>query len=108
VPIAFEVFFYLYIESDMIEHSHLSDPSHRETFESAHSVMLAILAAHTQKAGQPSPSFSQTTENDKRPQAFAEQAVPFYTQCLIDVCPHSFVLATYSNPLCDRIHLQTS
>ncbi|OBZ71175.1 hypothetical protein A0H81_08652 [Grifola frondosa] len=56
---------------------HLSDSSHRETYESAHSVMLAIFASHARRMG----------ERDERASAapaFAEQIVPFYTQCLID------------------------
>lgn len=33
-------------------HRHLFDPSHRETYESAHSVILAVFAAHAQKQQQ--------------------------------------------------------
>ncbi|PBK97608.1 hypothetical protein ARMGADRAFT_1162451 [Armillaria gallica] len=43
--------------------SHLSEPSHRETYESAHSVVLAVL--------------SNSKDTVKR-------MVPFYTQCLVD------------------------
>ncbi|KAI0086488.1 hypothetical protein BDY19DRAFT_960151, partial [Irpex rosettiformis] len=65
--------------------SHLNDSSHRETYESAHSVMLAIFGAHSQKAEKLLSSQSLNIKgNDGRLQSFAEQAVPFYTQCLID------------------------
>ncbi|KAH8114641.1 hypothetical protein DFH11DRAFT_1508769 [Phellopilus nigrolimitatus] len=39
------------IEEDVLPlcEPHLGDPSHRETFESAHSVMLSIFAAHAEK-----------------------------------------------------------
>lgn len=35
-----------------LPHRHLSDPSHRETYESAHSVVLSIFAAHAQRQQQ--------------------------------------------------------
>ncbi|KAI0917380.1 hypothetical protein AcW2_007517 [Taiwanofungus camphoratus] len=62
---------------------HLSDSSHRETYESAHSVLLAIFASYAQN--------SREHEDQGRPTlkilpSFAEEAVPFYVQCLIDVC----------------------
>ncbi|KAH9480173.1 hypothetical protein JR316_0006771 [Psilocybe cubensis] len=40
---------------------HLSDPSHRETYESAHSVILAIFASHAQRQQQYLPG-NQSTE----------------------------------------------
>jgi len=57
---------------------HLSDPSHRETYESSHSVMLAILVSHAQQAseGKLNSAPGQTP--------FAEQIVPFYVRCLIE------------------------
>lgn len=36
----------------VLPNRHLSDPSHRETYESAHSVILAIFAAHAQRQQQ--------------------------------------------------------
>jgi hypothetical protein len=62
--------------------SHLNDASHRETYEPAHSVILAIFAAQSgsttvaevQGAGVPRPTF-------------VEKIVPFYTRCLLEVCP---------------------
>nr|VWO96328.1 Carnitine acetyl transferase [Ganoderma boninense] len=57
---------------------HLWDPSHRETYESAHSVMLAIFASHAQNSAvrqqQPSGVGS----------AFAEKIVPMYARCLVE------------------------
>ncbi|KAH8104589.1 hypothetical protein BXZ70DRAFT_998607 [Cristinia sonorae] len=58
---------------------HLSDPSHRETYESAHSVMLAIFASHAQRASE-----GKGTARSPQEPAFAEQIVPYYVQCLID------------------------
>ncbi|KAG2113665.1 hypothetical protein BD769DRAFT_1490433 [Suillus cothurnatus] len=54
---------------------HLSDTSHRETFESAHSVILAIFASHAQKA-------SESTSQQRG--GFTRKIVPFYANCLID------------------------
>ncbi|KAI0631994.1 hypothetical protein C8Q77DRAFT_1210348 [Trametes polyzona] len=56
---------------------HLWDPSYRETYESAHSVMLAIFAAHA-KDTQP-----HTASSTARP-PFAEKLVPMYAQCLVE------------------------
>jgi len=61
---------------------HLYDSSHRETYESAHSVILSIFAAQTgstpvaevQGTGVPQPTF-------------LEKIVPFYARCLLEVCP---------------------
>jgi hypothetical protein len=52
----------------------LDDPEHRETFEAAHSVVLAIFAAHTASEGQ-----SQAASN------FISHLVPFYAESLIKV-----------------------
>jgi len=51
---------------------HLSDASHRETFESAHSVVLAIFALHAQKSA------------SQQEGGFTRKIVPFYATCLID------------------------
>jgi len=59
---------------------HLSDPAHRETYESAHSVVLAILALHAQRVGEGS-SVVKIDSNDR---PFAERIVPFYTNCLLE------------------------
>ncbi|KAL6301960.1 hypothetical protein BKA93DRAFT_827783 [Sparassis latifolia] len=68
---------------------HLFDPSHRETYESAHSVMLAVFASHAQKAGERgrrgrSAAGSAVRSGAESASAFAEEVVPFYVQCLID------------------------
>ncbi|KAH9927056.1 hypothetical protein B0H21DRAFT_826484 [Amylocystis lapponica] len=57
---------------------HLSDPSHRETYESAHSVMLAVFASHAHRTGVD----GQRVEPGAP--AFAEVLVPFYSQCLLE------------------------
>ena len=75
---------------------HLSNSAHRETFESAHSVMLAIFAAHAQKPRTGVTSVSDTTTVTHDHLAFAEQIVPFYTQCLIEVCHYTLARCTFS------------
>ncbi|KIJ57207.1 hypothetical protein M422DRAFT_773864 [Sphaerobolus stellatus SS14] len=51
----------------------LDDPSHREVYESAHSVMLSIFAAHAQR----------DDSESGRTAGLAEKLVPFYTESLI-------------------------
>jgi len=62
---------------------HLSDSAHRETYESAHSVMLAIFASGSQ-----SPNESDHKREREGREAgglkFTQQLVPFYANCLID------------------------
>ena len=102
---------------------HLSDSSHRETYESAHSVILSIFAFHAQRQQQHTGKTKTTTllwgelndgggdnkhehgpedgrvftpiSNPLRDEAeeesvdlanFVERMVPFYAQCLIEVC----------------------
>ena len=70
---------------------YLSDPSHRGTYESAHSVVLTIFASH----GQLHPTHNHPAEQDIRPHqgiSFVHQMVPFYTQCLIKVSPSRSLL----------------
>ncbi|KAJ6512070.1 hypothetical protein C8R47DRAFT_1291837 [Mycena vitilis] len=59
---------------------HLSDPSYRETYESSHSVVLAIFASHADHhaAGQ-----ADTRAPAEGPR-FTERMVPFYAHCLIE------------------------
>lgn len=66
--------------------SHLSDPSYRETYESSHSVVLAIFASHADHhaAGQENMSSSDVRAPGQGPR-FTERLVPFYTHCLIEV-----------------------
>ncbi|KAG1765960.1 hypothetical protein EDD22DRAFT_879548 [Suillus occidentalis] len=54
---------------------HLSDASHHETFESAHSVVLATFASHAQKARE---------STSQQGGGFTRDIVPFYANCLID------------------------
>ncbi|KAJ7712448.1 hypothetical protein B0H16DRAFT_1624977 [Mycena metata] len=60
----------------------LSDPSYRETYESSHSVVLAVFASHADRhASETDPA------PDARAQAgprFTERMVPFYARCLIE------------------------
>jgi len=58
---------------------HLNDASHRETYESAHSTILAIFAAQ----------LGSTTSTEDRDtgvvrSTFVEKIVPFYMQCLLE------------------------
>lgn len=64
---------------------HLNDPTHRETYESAHSVMLAIFSAHAkaQKAGV-TPTIPNASIGTKQ-LSFAEQIIPAYARCLVSV-----------------------
>ena len=48
-PSSFPVLSFKSAKTNLLLHRHLSDPSHRETYESAHSVVLAIFSAHAQK-----------------------------------------------------------
>ena len=61
-------------------HRYLSDPPHRETFESAHSVVLGIFAAHAQKVSEAGNSNTKLLSG-----GFVESLVPFYAGCLIEV-----------------------
>ncbi|KIM41760.1 hypothetical protein M413DRAFT_445001 [Hebeloma cylindrosporum] len=90
---------------------HLSDPTHRQTYESAHSVILAIFASHAQRqqqqftGSQPSDTSPLTTtpraknfgsetdiierepatnEESNIAATFVKYMVPFYAKCLID------------------------
>ncbi|KAJ7069965.1 hypothetical protein C8F01DRAFT_1114777 [Mycena amicta] len=57
----------------------LSSPTHRETYESAHSLVLAVFAAHADRV--------QTQASDSAPAAregWVARMVPFYALCLIE------------------------
>ncbi|KAI9058201.1 hypothetical protein FKP32DRAFT_1581696 [Trametes sanguinea] len=58
---------------------HLWDPSYRETYESAHSTMLAIFAAYAK--AHPS---TVSREAPQREPSFAERLVPMYARCLVE------------------------
>ena len=64
----------------IIAFRHLWDPSDRETYESAHSVMLAISASHAQNA-----SSETAPPGTSANPAFAEKLVPMYARCLVEV-----------------------
>ncbi|KAH9841383.1 uncharacterized protein C8Q71DRAFT_803106 [Rhodofomes roseus] len=59
---------------------HLSNATHRETYESAHSVMLAIFAAYAQKTGQQAARAAADGDSS----GFISQIIPFYTGCLLE------------------------
>ena len=61
---------------------HLNDASHRETYESAHSAILAVFAA---QLGSSTAAEDQGT-GVARP-TFVEKIVPFYIRCLLEVRP---------------------
>ncbi|KAL4244684.1 hypothetical protein ABKN59_010246 [Abortiporus biennis] len=63
---------------------HLSDPSHRETYESAHSVMLAIFSLAQKVADGEFNTNNATSSPTTTTTPFVEQIVPFYTRCLIE------------------------
>ena len=63
--------------------SHLTNSAHRETYESAHSVMLAVFAAYSQKAAQVSVPRLATAGGDLA--GYISQIIPFYTDCLLQV-----------------------
>lgn len=72
--------------------SHLSEPAHRETYESAHSVVLSILVLHAQRVGDGSGAVK-IDNTLERP--FAERIVPFYVNCLLEVLAFQFCLGQY-------------
>ena len=75
-PLHFPVLIYLLLSR------HLNDASHRETYESAHSAILAVFAAQlglTTAASDQGMGMSRPT--------FVEKIVPFYIRCLLDVRP---------------------
>jgi len=90
--------------------SHLFDVAHRETFESAHSVVLTIFSSHAQRLQVPAIPDDGCSVGDvvtmlqgkknrdalsvgNGPQddtTFVQRMVPFYADCLIKVCRFSF------------------
>jgi hypothetical protein len=65
--------------------SHLNDASHRETYESAHSVILAVFAAHA-RAQSDTTTVLGVKGKGTLQATFVEKIVPFYAQCLLEVC----------------------
>ncbi|KAF8843207.1 hypothetical protein BDN67DRAFT_964560 [Paxillus ammoniavirescens] len=62
---------------------HLADAAHRETFESAHSVVLAILSSRS-KLAVDNTRLNDRADTPASDSAFTEKMVPFYAQCLIE------------------------
>ncbi|KAI9443299.1 hypothetical protein H4582DRAFT_2118240 [Lactarius indigo] len=62
---------------------HLNDASHRETYESAHSVILAVFAAHARAQPDSATVAGVKGKGTSRP-TFVEKVVPFYVQCLLE------------------------
>ncbi|KAJ7164653.1 hypothetical protein C8R43DRAFT_1086103 [Mycena crocata] len=60
---------------------HLSDPTHRETYESSHSVVLAIFASHADEHAAEQESVK---VSDASAPGLTERIVPFYAHCLIE------------------------
>ncbi|KAK7048188.1 hypothetical protein R3P38DRAFT_3256846 [Favolaschia claudopus] len=73
---------------------HLSDASYRETYESSHSVVLAVFAAHADRHAKSDTEFSgddtkyssegRAGKGKDAPRPFTERMVPFYAHCLIE------------------------
>ncbi|KAA1479310.1 hypothetical protein DENSPDRAFT_789064 [Dentipellis sp. KUC8613] len=64
---------------------HLHDPSRRELYESAHSVVLAIFSAHAQKRSILVESdYDEPFINTGQSPGFIEKIVPFYARCLLE------------------------
>lgn len=62
---------------------HLNDASHRETYESAHSVILAVFAAHA-RAQSDTTTVLGVKGKGTLQATFVEKIVPFYAQCLLE------------------------
>jgi len=85
----------------------LWDYENREVYESSHSVVLALLAAHAQRVGDgagtaPIPEVGPIDSKGKEQATavawpLAEKIVPFYTNCLLEV----------KYPVCCYCHLRT-
>ena len=67
-------------------HRHLYDPSHRETFESAHSVILSVFTCRAQRLQRHSHTDNSGTMcKDSENSDLVMKMVPFYAQCLLEV-----------------------
>ncbi|KAJ7695979.1 hypothetical protein B0H17DRAFT_412670 [Mycena rosella] len=65
-------------------HSHLSDPSHREVYESSHSVVLAIFASHADHHATGQDNVASSSNASTQGPRSTEKMVPFYARCLIE------------------------
>jgi len=66
----------------LLSSRHLNDASHRETYESAHSAILAIFSAQIG-----STTLAEVQGTDVVRPTFTEKIVPFYIRCLLEVRP---------------------
>ncbi|KAJ7729657.1 hypothetical protein DFH07DRAFT_756735 [Mycena maculata] len=62
---------------------HLSDPTYRETYESSHSVVLAIFASHADHHAAGQENINTSDVHAPGP-GFTYRMVPFYAHCLIE------------------------
>ncbi|KAM6503399.1 hypothetical protein JOM56_000342 [Amanita muscaria] len=62
---------------------HLSESSHREIYESAHSVILAIFASHASSCDQETEEQTKI-EDGPFPNNFVTRIIPFYAHCLVE------------------------
>ncbi|TFY64171.1 hypothetical protein EVG20_g6041 [Dentipellis fragilis] len=64
---------------------HLYDPLKRELYESAHSVVLAMFAAHAQRRSNHLESdHDELSNGTSQSSSFIEKIVPFYARCLLE------------------------
>ena len=75
---------------------YLSDTSNREIYESAHSVILAILTSHTPPANSEIKGVSDL--KSELSDDFVMCVIPFYAQCLIEVSKFFLFLANEADP----------
>ncbi|EIN12584.1 hypothetical protein PUNSTDRAFT_60653 [Punctularia strigosozonata HHB-11173 SS5] len=61
---------------------YLDDSAHREIYEAAHSVTLAIFAAR----GRPPAEVTSQASSEPSSERFADRLVPFYSECLLSNC----------------------
>ncbi|KAF9236500.1 hypothetical protein BU15DRAFT_89117 [Melanogaster broomeanus] len=62
---------------------HLVDVAHRETFESAHSVVLAIFSSRSKRTVENALT-NDRTDSPTSDSAFTDKMVPFYAHCLVE------------------------
>ncbi|KAG5638156.1 hypothetical protein H0H81_001541 [Sphagnurus paluster] len=83
---------------------YLVDPSHRETFESAHSVILSIFTFHAQQRcggdlfeTQHDERITESTSTSPDATQFVHRMIPYYAQCLIEVGGYFPAIRNYSS-----------
>jgi hypothetical protein len=74
----------------LLSSRHINDSSHRETYESSHSAILALFAAHA--LGRPDSTTVAEIRGTRVSQpTFVEKIVPFYVRCLLEVRSPNYV-----------------